>query len=190
MNVKNFAEDYLSELFSIKNNIDFDVLEKIADTLFDAFKKGKRVFVFGNGGSASTASHMACDLNKCACENSEKKFKVISLSDNIPTMLAIANDLNYESLFSYQLKNFFEEGDIAIGISGSGNSQNVIEAIDYCNKNNGTTIGISGFDGGKLYQKAEIPMLIPSHDMQKIEDYHMIFVHILMRTLKNTIENQ
>ena len=190
MNIETFAVSYLDELMEIKNKLDIKTFTKITEILFDAYNNGKKIFVFGNGGSASTASHFACDLNKCACENSEKKFKVISLADNIPTMLAIANDINYESIFSYQLANFFEKGDLAVGISGSGNSENVIKGINFCNEHGGTTIGISGFGGGRLAETAQIPMIIPSSDMQKTEDYHMILVHIFMRALKNIIENK
>jgi D-sedoheptulose 7-phosphate isomerase len=188
MDIINFAKDYLNDLAIIKDKIDLDAFTKITDVLLRAHKERRQIFVLGNGGSASTASHLACDLNKCACENTEKKFKVISLCDNIPTMLAIANDIDYESVFSYQLENFFEKGDIVLGISGSGNSENVIKAVEYCNANEGLSIGISGFDGGKLAKTANIPLVIPSHDMQKVEDYHMILCHILMRSLKGNIE--
>lgn len=188
MNIKDFALNYLDELIEIRKGIDLDAFEKITGVMLAAYKEKRQIFVFGNGGSASTASHLACDINKCACENRDKKFRVISLADNIPTMLAIANDINYESIFSEQIKNYFQEGDIAIGISGSGNSENVLRAIEYCNKNKGTTIGITGFQGGRLASMVEIPLVVPSNDMQKIEDYHMIIVHILMRALKETIE--
>lgn len=188
MDIIDFAKQYLEDIAAIKEKIDLETFSKITKVLLKAHQDKKKIFVLGNGGSASTASHLACDLNKCACENKKNKFKVISLCDNIPTMLAIANDIDYESVFSYQLENFFEKGDIVLGISGSGNSGNVIKAVEYCNANQGISIGISGFNGGRLAKTANIALVIPSHDMQKIEDYHMILSHVLMRSLKEKIE--
>lgn len=147
----------------------------------EAYHNNRHIFVMGNGGSASTASHWPCDFNKGCSLDREKKFKMICLNDSISTMLAYANDLSYEDVFVGQLKNFFIPGDLVIGISGSGNSENVLRAIDYANKNGGTTAGLCGFSGGKLYQKVKIPLLAKVDDMQKVEDIHMIIVHMSMQ---------
>ena len=113
----------------------------------------------------------------------DKKFKVICLNDNIPTMLAYANDLSYQSVFVEQLKNFLQSGDVVIGISGSGNSENVIRALMFAKEKGARTIGLTGFDGGKLARVADIPFVVDINDMQKVEDVHMIVVHILMQYL-------
>ncbi|MGB2929389.1 MAG: SIS domain-containing protein, partial [Desulfobacterales bacterium] len=132
-------------------------------------------------------SHWACDINKGCGLGIDKKFKMICLNDSISTMLAYANDLSYEDIFIEQLKNFFVPGDVVIGISGSGNSENVLKAIEYANKNGGTTVGLCGFSGGKLYQIVNIPILAKVDDMQKIEDIHMIVAHISMQRIMQKI---
>ncbi len=137
----------------------------------------------GNGGSGTTASHFVCDINKGTCLELEKKFKVICLNDNMPTVLAYANDLSYERIFVEQLKNFLQPGDVVIGISGSGNSENIILAISYAREAGAKTIGLSGFDGGRLAQIVDIPFVAAINDMQKVEDVHMIVVHMLMQYL-------
>ena len=141
----------------------------------------------GNGGSASTASHLACDINKNVCLGLKKRFKVICLNDNIPTMLAYANDLSYKDVFLEQLKNFFWAGDMVMGISASGDSKNVLKAISYASENGGKTIGLCGFQGGKLAEIVDIPLIIQGDDMQKIEDVHLIVVHMLMQALNRKI---
>ena len=140
----------------------------------------------GNGGSAATASHWVCDFNKgCSINpnnnNSSKRFKMICLNDNIATMLAYANDTSYDDIFVEQLRNYFSPGDVVIGISGSGNSNNVLKAINYTNENGGITIGLCGFNGGMLYSIAHVPILANIHDMQKVEDVHTIITHMAMQ---------
>lgn len=118
----------------------------------------------------------------------EKKFKVICLNDNIPTMLAYANDLSYEKVFVEQLKNFLQPGDVVIGISGSGNSENVIQAVLYAKENQAKTVGLTGFNGGRLAQLVDIPLIASIHDMQKVEDVHMIVVHMIMQYLGKALQ--
>jgi D-sedoheptulose 7-phosphate isomerase len=141
----------------------------------------------GNGGSGSTASHFACDINKGCCIDLEKKFRVICLNDNIPTMLALSNDISYESIFLEQMKNFFNSGDLVIGISGSGNSENVLRAIKYASENNGRTIGLSGFSGGNLSKLVDVSFIADIDDMQKVEDIHMIIVHMIMQAIDSAL---
>jgi D-sedoheptulose 7-phosphate isomerase len=116
-----------------------------------------------------------------------KKFKMICLNDNLPTLLALANDMSYDAVFVEQLKNFFLPGDLVIGISGSGNSPNVLRAIEYARMHEGATIGLSGFSGGKLASIADIAWIVPVDDMQKIEDMHMIVVHMIMQAVRNKL---
>lgn len=183
MNINRFAHDYLDELKNTLLGFDYATYGQIVEKLLAAYKKQKQIFVMGNGGSGATASHFACDINKGCCFELGKKFKMICLNDNISTMLAIANDIAYESIFVEQLKNFFNPGDLVMVFSGSGNSTNVLNAIRYANENGGQTIGLSGFSGGKLAQIVDLGFVVPVHDMQKVEDVHTIVTHMIMQTL-------
>lgn len=185
-----FSLDYLNELKDLLNIFPHDRFEEIGRTILDAYHNEKHIFIMGNGGSGSTASHFVCDINKGSCLDLEKKFKVICLNDNMPSILAYANDLSYDKVFVEPLKNFLRSEDIVIGISGSGNSKNVIEAISYAKKKGAKTIGLSGFDGGKLAQLVDIPFVADINDMQKVEDVHMIVVHMLMQYLCRTLNIQ
>jgi len=186
--MKNISYDYIQQLKKVLDDFPYENFEKMIATFLDAYDNGKRIFVMGNGGSASTASHWVCDINKGSCQNYNKKFKMICLNDSISTMLAYANDMSYQSIFVEQLRNFFTPGDIVIGISGSGNSLNVLKAIEFANDNGGTTIGLCGFSGGKLFNLVQIPILAPVNDMQKVEDFHMIVVHMTLQRLCPELE--
>lgn len=175
------STEYLQELKELLDTFPHDKFEEITGALMSAYDDGKHVFIMGNGGSGSTASHFACDINKGCCLDIEKKFKVVCLNDNIPTMLAYANDLSYEKVFVEQLKNFLQPGDIVIGISGSGNSENVIQAVAYAKEKQAKTVGLTGFEGGRLAQLVDIPLIASINDMQKVEDVHMIVVHMIMQ---------
>lgn len=181
--------DYLNQLKDLLDVFPHDRFKEIADALMSAYNGEKQIFIMGNGGSGATASHFACDINKGSCFELKKKFKVICLNDNVPTILAYANDLSYNKVFIEQLKNFLKEGDVVIGISGSGNSENVIQAVSYAKENNAKTIGLTGFDGGKLAQIADIPLVASINDMQKVEDVHMIVVHMLMQYLDKALQS-
>lgn len=178
-----FSEGYLTELKDLLNGFPHEQLDRVVACLLKAYQQGRSIFVMGNGGSGATASHFACDINKGTCLELEKKFKVICLNDNMPTMLAFSNDLSYEDIFVEQIKNFFQPGDVVIGISGSGNSENVLKAIRYASENGGVTIGLCGYQGGELGKLVDVPIIVESNDMQKIEDVHMIIVHMLMQAL-------
>lgn len=153
-------------------------LIEIISTIQKAKDNGKTIFVFGNGGSSATASHFVCDLTKFI------GVKVICLSDNTPSVLAIANDISYEDIFLEQLKVFMEDGDVVIGFSGSGMSKNVLKALEYA-KLRGKTIGITGFDGGLMKSNTDICLIVPNDNMQQIEDVHLMISHLVMSVLKN-----
>lgn len=187
MMFEEFAKQYLKDLNGLLHGFDTEVFDRIVNSILDAYHNEKAIFIMGNGGSASTASHFACDINKGCCLDLDKKFKVICLNDNIPTMLAYANDLDYASVFIEQLKNFFHSGDLVIGISGSGNSVNVLRTIRYANENGGKTIGLTGYSGGKLGQRVDTAYVAESDDMQKIEDVHMIIVHMIMQAVHGAL---
>ncbi len=183
MDTTQFAREYLSGLGQVLDGFDFSCFDRIVARILDAYQRGARIFVMGNGGSASTASHFACDVNKGCCLDLPRKFKVICLNDNLPSLMALANDLDYGSVFEEQLKNFFEAGDLVIGISGSGNSDNVLRAVAYAEKNGGATIGLSGFSGGRLAEMVDTAFVARIDDMQKVEDVHMILVHMIMQAV-------
>lgn len=181
-------ERYISDLVGVLNGLDRVQIENVLKVLSEARSEGKNVFIFGNGGSGSTATHISCDLNKGCSHKKQKRFKVICLNDNIPVMLAYANDVGYDDIFVEQLKNFMKTEDVVIGISASGNSENVIRAIDYANQNRALTIGLCGFSGGRLKQKANVIMHVKVNDMQKTEDIHLILGHIIMQILLEVVQ--
>lgn len=178
---------YVNQLKSLLDIFPHRRFEEITQDLLYAYDGGKQVFIMGNGGSGATASHFACDINKGACSELNKRFRVICLNDNMPTILAYANDISYDDVFAEQLKNFLLPGDVVIGISGSGNSENVVRAISYANEANARTIGLSGFGGGRLSEIVDVPFVAAIDDMQMVEDIHMIAVHMLMQCLHKTL---
>lgn len=137
----------------------------------------------GNGGSGATASHFACDINKGVCFGLNKRMKVVCLNDNVATVLAYANDVSYDDVFIEQLKNFIRAQDVVIGVSGSGNSANVVKAVEYANAQGAVSVALTAFDGGVLAKIAAIPVVVPVNDMQKAEDVHLIVVHMIMQVL-------
>lgn len=183
MDYKQNIEDYFLKLKGTIDAISVEDLNKVMNVLVNGKNEDRTIFIMGNGGSAATASHFVCDFNKGLSVDGEKRFKFICLNDNIPSLMAIANDLSYEDVFIEQLKNFFKNGDLVIGISGSGNSMNVIKAIDYANTNGGISIGFTGYDGGKLLKLCKHNINVPVYDMQITEDLHMVLDHCMMKCL-------
>lgn len=175
--------EYFEYLKTTIDKVSNDEINCFINLLKNSRDDDKTIFVMGNGGSASTASHYVCDFNKGLSYKKDKKFKFISLNDNIPTIMAYANDVSYDDIFAEQLKNYFKEGDVVIGISGSGNSPNVIKAIKYANENNGITVGLTGFDGGKLKLISQNNIHVPINNMQIAEDLHLIINHCVMTIL-------
>jgi len=188
-----FTREYLKKVHSLLHSMEEELVKKmddIASVLLQARAERKTIFIMGNGGSASTASHFVSDLSKGTIVPGFPRFKAVALTDNIPTLLAWANDTSYEDIFLEQLKNLMESGDVVIGISGSGNSTNIIKAIDYANTNGGTTIGISGYDGGALLKSAKINIHAPSQYMQRVEDIHLLIEHLLTSLLREEQQRQ
>jgi len=178
-------EDYISTLKTTLDRVSRQEINKFLHILQDAIERDVTIFIFGNGGSATTAQHIACDINKGASFGQNKRFKVQCLSENIATMMAYANDVSYEDIFVEQLKNFIKKGDVVIGISGSGNSKNVLKAIEYANSVGGTTVGMSGFSNGRLKTICACPVTANIDDIQISEDFHLILGHILMKAFMN-----
>ena len=186
--MKNYIDqitDYFEREKRTLDSISKEDLNALMNLLMDAKDEGKTIFIMGNGGSAATASHFVCDFNKGISFGKEKMFRFICLNDNIPTMMAYANDLSYADVFVGPLKNFMRAGDIVIGISGSGNSENVVKAIQYANENGGITVGLTGYHGGKVKKLSRYNVHIPIDDMQITEDLHMVLDHCMMKILCN-----
>ena len=180
------AKQYFDELQRVVANLPHDSINQIAEELLKANQSGRMVFLFGNGGSASLASHFACDLGKgTAYCNGGKRFRVLALTDNIPTMTAWANDSGYEDIFAEQLRNFVQPQDIAFAISGSGNSKNVLNALRLAREAGATTIGVTGFEGGEMKSLCDICVVVPSDNMQIIEDLHLSMAHSIYRIVSS-----
>lgn len=189
--MKDFATEileYLGKMKTIIDRLNISEINQFITILCEAREKSKQIFIMGNGGSAATASHFCNDFNKGASFEfkDQARFKFICLNDNVSTLMAYANDVSYDDVFVEQLKNFFNPGDIVIGISGSGNSKNVIKAIEYANSNNGITVALTGYDGGGLKRIAEYSVHIDVDDMQIVEDMHMMLDHLSMKTIVNS----
>jgi len=182
-----FIRCYLEEEKTVLDHLDVNAFEAIVELFQEAYEQGRRIFVFGNGGSGATASHLACDINKGASYGLTKRFRVMCLNDNVPTVVAYANDVAFADAFVEQLKNFMEPGDLVVGISGSGNSENVLRAIQYANERGGRSVGLTGFDGGGLARAAGVSLVVPSFDMQKVEDVHLILAHVMMQVFRRRL---
>ncbi len=178
-------DKYIKEHQNVIKKLDKTKLTKVIDLIFQSYLGGKKIFTCGNGGSASTASHMITDWNKMTTTSTKKKFYGFSLADNIGIITAYANDTNYENVFKGQLQSIMDKGDILVAISGSGNSKNVINAINYANSIGGLTIGIVGYNGGKVKNITKECVIVPSYDMQICEDIHLMICHMVMKKLGN-----
>jgi D-sedoheptulose 7-phosphate isomerase len=174
-----FAEQYRSSLIRTLSRIDSKKVAQAVAWFREARDEGKQIFVCGNGGSASTASHFACDIVKGASYKQDKRFRIMALTDSLPTLTAYSNDVSYECVFVEQLKNFARTGDLVMAISGSGNSPNVVHAIEYANSIGCRTIGLSGRNGGKLAPLSQLSIQVEEPHMGRIEDAHMIICHMI-----------
>jgi D-sedoheptulose 7-phosphate isomerase len=183
----NMVKDYFADLVGIVQNLPEDQVQDYVDTIAEAYQSGRQVFILGNGGSAAAASHLACDLQKGIGANAPRRFKVMALTDSVPIMTAWANDADYSEIFAKQLDTWVNPGDLVIAISGSGNSPNVIKAVELANAKGAMTYGLTGFQGGKLVQVAQKSIVAPSNNMQHIEDIHVILSHLVYTCLRKII---
>jgi len=174
-----FPELYKADLLKAIESIDLGKVDQAIEWFREARDAGRHIFVCGNGGSASTASHFACDIVKGCSFNRDARFRIMALTDQLPTITAYANDVSYDVVFAEQLKNFAERDDLVMAISGSGNSPNVLHAIDYANSIGCRTIALTGRDGGKLGPKAQLNIQVPVAHMGRIEDAHMNICHMI-----------
>lgn len=169
------------------DKLDVDSINAAMNLIMQAYEGKHNIYIFGNGGSSATASHYQNDFNKGISEYVENKFRFQCLNDNVATIMAIANDIGFEEVFRFQLRNKLEEGDIIIAISGSGNSKNVINAVEYAKENGNKVIGLTGFKGGKLKELSDISLHVDVMSMQVTEDIHMIFDHMIMGIFYETL---
>jgi D-sedoheptulose 7-phosphate isomerase len=192
--MKDFASSYFRELEKIFKKISAKDIDDITNAIYNAYTNGRTIFILGNGGSASTASHFACDLGKGTLSRvydpSESRFRVVSLTDNVATITAYANDLSFDDIFVQQLRNLVHKGDVVIAITGSGNSKNVIKAMKYARECGAITIGLLGFDGGKVKKLLDRSVVVPTSHYGRIEDMHMILEHMITDYLRNRMKER
>lgn len=188
MEFQDEIRQYLDKVRNVLQSLDIEAINKAINELLKARERGAAIYVFGNGGSAATASHYVCDFNKGVFDGiGGKKFQLYCLSDNIPIMTAIANDVSYHEVFRSQLKEVLKPEDLLVAVSGSGNSENVINAMEYGKQIGCRTIGVTGYDGGKVKAMADFHLHAAIDDMQMAEDVHMIFGHLMMKAIGNRL---
>ncbi len=180
-----YARAYLERTADIAMRIPTDAAARIVRVLIEACEAGRTVFVMGNGGSSATATHFANDLGKGGVSGFPKRFKVICLNDNMALVTAWANDTDYQRIFAEQLRNFVEPGDVVVGFSGSGNSPNVLNAIRLAKERRAVTVGFTGLPGGLLRNLADHCLVVPSTDMQHIEDLHLVVAHLIYSQIRD-----
>lgn len=177
---KQEIKTYIDREISVLQELDINQINEVLNVLEQTLLFENTVYIFGNGGSAATASHFQNDFNKGISEHTEKKFRFQCLNDNVATIMAIANDIGYEEVFRFQLTGKLKKGDVVIAISGSGNSANVLRAVEYAKENGAAVIGLTGYEGGKLKELCDYSLHAPIQSMQITEDVHMFFDHLMM----------
>ena len=197
MEREEYVESYLNEVGSISKRISRRDIKKVVDLLYKAWEEGRRVFTAGNGGSASTATHFASDLAKYTAVEGKPRVRALALTDNMPLMTALINDLGWGSVFVEQLKNLMDEGDVFIAISvhgGSGTdkagpwSQNLLAAAKYVKEMKGKVVGFAGFDGGMLKMICDASVIVPANSTPHVEGFHSVLAHLIVADLRERIE--
>jgi D-sedoheptulose 7-phosphate isomerase len=181
------VKGYFTHLSRTVAKLPIGVINQIAETILHAYDRDQMIYLFGNGGSAALASHLACDLGKGTVNGNGKRFRVLALTDNVPLMTAWANDSKYEDIFAEQLSNLVRRDDIAFAISGSGNSPNILRALEAARTAGAITLGLTGFQGGKMKELCDQCMIVPSDNMQIIEDLHLCAAHALFTIVRRRI---
>lgn len=174
-----FTKHYLDALRKTLDRLDLDKIEQAIRWFEQARAEDRQIFVCGNGGSAAAASHFATDMVKGASYGRARRFRILALTDSLPTITAYANDVGYEAVFVEQLKNFARPGDVVMAVSGSGNSPNVLRAVEYANQIGCRTLALTGRDGGRLATLAQLVIHVPEPHMGRIEDAHLIICHMI-----------
>lgn len=182
------VQRYLEEIELTLKALPQDDIQEVIEVLLSANYVGSTIFVAGNGGSAATASHFACDLAKGTITPGHPRFRVVPLTDNVPLMTAWSNDVAYEDVFAEQLHGLIRRGDVLVAFSGSGNSENVLRAVRMARQVGGITIGFSGYAGGELSTMVDVPVVVPNHCMEQIEDVHMTLCHLTCTALRERMQ--
>lgn len=180
MDYTNLINEYIELEIATLQKLDREEINVLINELDGARKRDANIYIMGNGGSAATASHFVNDFNKGVSEYIEQKFRFVCLNDNVATVMAIANDIGYDAVFEFQLRGKVTSNDLVIGISGSGNSKNVLNAIELAKTVGAKTVGLTGYDGGQLRKIVDVPVHAPVMSMQVTEDIHMILDHLIM----------
>ena len=190
LSIKDYSKSYIDYLSSVLSNISLTDIEKFVEVLLEARERESSIFFIGNGGSAATASHFANDI-AIGTRTYEKPFRAISLCDNQAVITAIANDDGYEKIFSQQLQVLLKKQDVVVAISASGNSPNLLDAIDTAKKMNTITVGISGFDGGKMKEMVDVSLHVPTEkgEYGPAEDAHMVLDHLISNYLMRLVRS-
>ncbi len=173
--------EYRQLLIETIEALDMTAVERLVEVFLDAHQRGAQIFTMGNGGSGASASHAAGDFLKGASYGLDKRFKMICLNDNVPSMMAVANDIGWDDIFVEPLKNYLQPGDVVVGISGSGNSRNVLKAAEYAKSKGATLVGMTGFKGGKLREMADLSIHSVAMDMEVAEDVHMAVFNMVKK---------
>lgn len=179
------AAEYFASLQTVLDQIDLKLIDQMTDAIWQNYERGGTLYIFGNGGSAALASHLACDFGKGTVAAGRPRFRTVSLSDNVPLMTALANDLAYEDIFSEQLADLAKKGDTVLAISGSGNSPNVVKGLEMARKLGLQTLGVSGYAGGRVKPLSDLCLVVPSDNMQHIEDLHLAATHAIFRAIRH-----
>lgn len=187
LGVQSLAEAYVAEMQTLMHELPLTAVPPVVEALLSARRQGRHILVCGNGGSAATASHFVNDLNKGTNVAGKRRFRAVGLVDNTPLLMAWSNDTDYEHALAEQVVNFVEPGDVLIAISGSGNSPNVLRAVEVAHAHGAITVGVTGFNGGQLKSLVDLSLHVPSHCMEQVEDAHMILCHTLTVTLRRAI---
>jgi D-sedoheptulose 7-phosphate isomerase len=177
---------YISDLDTLLKNLPVEDIDRAISLLDKIRESGSQVFIIGNGGSAATASHFACDLSKGTISEGKQRIKAFALTDNVHLLTAWANDTSYDMVFAEQIYNYVEPGDVVIAISGSGNSPNVLNGINAAREKGATTVGLIGFSGGKLKDLVDIHVIAPIDNMERAEDMHLLIEHIITACLRES----
>ena len=182
------AADYLGETRGVMARLDADLIDRISEQIWQAYEQERTVYLFGNGGSAALASHLACDLAKGTAANGRRRMRAVSLNDNLALLTALANDLEYDEIFAEQLHHI-EPGDVALAISSSGNSPNVVRGLKVAQQAGATTVAITGFKGGRVKSLCDICLVVPSDNVQYIEDSHLSVMHAIFSAVRQRMLN-
>lgn len=178
------SREYLAEVRGILDRLDTAVVDRMTEAIWECYEHGRTLFLFGNGGSAALASHFACDIGKGTGAPGRRRLRVISLADNVPLMTAWANDSSYGEIFAEQLRDLAEKDDLVLAISGSGNSENVVRGLQVARELGAKTMALTGFAGGRVKALADLCLIVPSENMQHIEDAHLFSSHAIFTAIR------